>query len=636
MGVEGGSAASQGARGDVDFRELARQVSVETKLLAACGLDDDAIDRLEVRAAELGSNPLDLAIAAGTVDEVDFLLALARHLGARYAAEPPPPMAGSDAAEAFRLRSYRAAAGGEAYLRVIAPDARLAALMLARYDAATRDRFVLTTRQALLDRLVAADGPAIARRARTRLPPRFSAASAPAMPAARAWSSRGRLLLVGTVLLLAALWLALAWFDPLVAVALPPMLMAPIFLVGATATLTAVVESQRPVRGPPVLPPARLPRYSVLVPLYREGAIVGQLVERLGALDYPPDRLEILLIVEADDRETIDALGRLDMPATMQRLTLPDGQPRTKPRALNAALDFASGDLLVVYDAEDQPDPDQLRRAADAFAEADSRTVCLQARIAIANSADCWLTRRFAIEYAALFDCIKAGSARLGWPVPLGGTSNHFRSTILRRIGGWDAWNVTEDADLGIRLARFGYLVDDLASTTWEEAPNRLGNWLNQRTRWLKGWFQTVLVHARQPRQLIGELGGFEALVLAAIAFSTLVGALLYPFFAGAVILRLTSGIPLGAGPGWLILADAIILFSFGVVLILESVPALLALERRRARHLAPFIVLAPVTQLLVTVAAWRALVDLVVKPFHWHKTRHGLARRSGGISALD
>ena len=233
-----------------------------------------------------------------------------------------------------------------------------------------------------------------------------------------------------------------------------------------------------------------LPLYTVLVPLYREAGVVPHLLRALAAIDYPADRLEVLLIVESVDAETQAALRGATLAPFMRVIVVPDGSPRTKPRALQYALQMARGAYVVVYDAEDVPEPDQLRRALAALRAAPGRLGCLQAQLNIYNSRASWLTRQFTVEYTALFDGILPTLKRLELPVPLGGTSNHFPRSVLDAVGGWDPYNVTEDADLGIRLARAGWHVGVLPSTTWEEAPPTWSVWRGQRTRWLKGWMQ--------------------------------------------------------------------------------------------------------------------------------------------------
>jgi glycosyltransferase XagB len=226
-----------------------------------------------------------------------------------------------------------------------------------------------------------------------------------------------------------------------------------------------------------------LPTYTVVVALYRESSVVEHLVK---AIDSPKGKLDIKLAVEQRDVETLGRIVELRLPARYEVVVAPSGKPQTKPRALNIALSSARGDLIVVYDAEDIPAPDQLRLAASRFA-ADKNLDCLQARLSIRNHSESWLSKLFAVEYAILFDIINPGLCALNLPIPLGGSSNHFRTRSLVGVGAWDEWNVTEDADLGIRLARFGYEVKALDSDTSEEAPYELGNWFRQRVRWQKG-----------------------------------------------------------------------------------------------------------------------------------------------------
>jgi glycosyltransferase XagB len=240
--------------------------------------------------------------------------------------------------------------------------------------------------------------------------------------------------------------------------------------------------------SPPSLSDEELPRYTVLVPLYREANVLAPLVSHLSRLDYPDDRLEILLLCEADDGETIAAVELAVLPDHFRLVVCPDGTPRTKPRACNFGLEQATGELCVIYDAEDRPEHDQLRRAAETFRVAPDEVACLQAPLDYHNHDHNWLTRFFTVEYNFWFDLLLPGLVRLGFPVPLGGTSNHLRVAELRALGGWDPYNVTEDADLGLRLAAGGDRTRMLASVTYEEACSRLRPWLRQRTRWQKGY----------------------------------------------------------------------------------------------------------------------------------------------------
>ena len=313
------------------------------------------------------------------------------------------------------------------------------------------------------------------------------------------------------------------------------------------------------------------------------------------------------------------------LPPRYDVIVAPPGAPSTKPRALNVALGAVQGELVVIFDAEDEPDGDQLRLAAARFA-AEPDVDGLQARLTIHNAADCWLSELFAIEYAALFDFVNPGLAALDLPIALGGTSNHFRARTLRRVGGWDAWNVTEDADLGLRLARFGARIGALASDTSEEAPNELKNWFRQRVRWQKGWLQTLIVHSRHPIRFCRELGARRATSAAALIAGTVFGGLFGPpLLAEALVRAFCGGL---AGGGIVATFEDVVTY----ILTLSGlqaliIPSLVAMRRREMRGAGRAVALMPAYYVLVCLATWAALFDLVVRPFHWSKTEHGRAR---------
>lgn len=582
------------------------------------------------RAGASGADPLDLAICEGHLDEAAVLADLAHSLGVPFLETPPPPAPEKSLERMAALRSYLAYDDTGAECRVIAPNMALAGLLTRQRAAGRLPAVILTTHQALIDAILRTRSVEIAQQAATSLPASLSARAGDSTSSGK--SRIGLLAAIAAGLATAGLIVAF----PLPMVVVPPLILAPAFLLAPLAVLTAAVESLRTSPSPHRLALGDLPRYSVLVPLYRESNIVEDLVGHLAAIEYPRDRIEVFLLVEEDDSETRQAVCRARLPAWFRVITVPPGEPRTKPRALNVALPFCTGDYVVVYDAEDEPEVDQLLRAAARFREMPADVACLQARLGISNSYDGFLTRRFAIDYAALFDCIKSGSANAGWAVPLGGSSNHFRLAALRAAGAWDAWNVTEDADLGVRLARLGWRVEDLVSTTWEEAPNTLGAWMNQRTRWMKGWIQSAIVHLRAPLELLAALGPFRTTVLASMTFAMLVGSALYPLFLLAIIVRLADPMPLGSGGGLLAIGDTTIIVLVAIALLAEAVPDAIALKRRKALHLLPFVVLAPITHLLTSFAMWRAMVELVRRPYHWHKTMHGAAKHEGRLGSLE
>jgi cellulose synthase/poly-beta-1,6-N-acetylglucosamine synthase-like glycosyltransferase len=382
--------------------------------------------------------------------------------------------------------------------------------------------------------------------------------------------------------------------------------------------------------GPEVFPSkvtdGELPNYTIVVALYREASVVEDLVKAIDALDYPKGKLDIKLVVEQRDVETFSRLVELRLPGRYEVIVAPLGKPQTKPRALNIALSSARGDLIVVYDAEDIPASNQLRLAASRFA-ADKDLDCLQARLAIRNHGESWLSKLFAIEYAILFDVINRGLSALDLPIPLGGSSNHFRVRSLVGVGAWDEWNVTEDADLGVRLARFGYRVKALDSDTWEEAPFEIGNWFRQRVRWQKGWMQTLIVHARRPIFFWRDLGPRRAVAAATLIVGAIFGCLFWPAFAVGTIWRaVTAG--QGAMSPWREMSDVFtyILALSGVWTIL--LPAVIAAKFRRLNVTASVLLLLPVYYLLVSVATWVAMLDLALRPHYWAKTAHGRSRQ--------
>ena len=378
------------------------------------------------------------------------------------------------------------------------------------------------------------------------------------------------------------------------------------------------------------IPDRSLPIYTIIVPLYREAAVVTNLIAALRRLDYPPEKLDIKLLLEEDDFETRAAVAEAGIAAPFEIVAPTREGPRTKPKALASALPFARGSFVVVFDAEDEPESDQLRKALAVFAVNPPELACLQARLAVDNAADGWLSRHFTAEYAGQFDVFLPALASLHLPLPLGGTSNHFRVEALRRVGGWDPFNVTEDADLGMRLARFGYRTGVINSTTWEEAPVTLRQWLRQRTRWFKGWMQTWTVHMRHPLRLRRELGwrGFAALQL--LVGGTVLSALVHPLFVGLVLIDIWTYEIFEIGTT----IEEQVRKSLALITLFtgylgSALFGLVGLARRRLHGCAWVLITIPIYWLLLSVAAWRALYQFVTAPYYWEKTEHGLARSS-------
>ena len=379
--------------------------------------------------------------------------------------------------------------------------------------------------------------------------------------------------------------------------------------------------------GPAVAAPApplpdRVPIITIFVPLYDEGRILPTLIRRLEALDYPREALEVLLILEERDEATRTALSRLLLPPQMRVVEVPHGSLRTKPRAMNYALGFARGEIVGIYDAEDAPEPDQLRKVAARFAEAPSDVVCLQGALDYYNPHSTWIARCFTIEYATWFRVVLPGLARLGFTIPLGGTTLFFRRDALEALGGWDAHNVTEDCDLGIRLARHGWRTEMLETVTREEANNRVVPWVRQRSRWLKGFMLTYAVHMRRPLRLLEELGprkfwGVQLLLVTATT-QFLMAPLLWSFWI--VPLGLTHPLEAPLGRETLLWSGKIFLASEALALAV-ALAAVGVTSHRRLRRWTPTMHLYfP----LGAFAAYKALYELAGRPFYWDKTAHG------------
>ena len=360
-----------------------------------------------------------------------------------------------------------------------------------------------------------------------------------------------------------------------------------------------------------------LPVYTILAPLYDEPEVVPQLIRAFSALDYPAECLDIKLLLEEDDERTLAAIKALNLPPYIELLHVPNLAPRTKPKACNYGLAFARGTFTVIFDAEDIPDPDQLKRAVAKFAASGPETACLQARLNFYNPRDNWLTRQFTLEYSMWFDLLLPGLKRLGLPIPLGGTSNHFRTDALRAIGGWDPYNVTEDADLGLRLARRGYRCDILNSTTYEEANSETLNWLRQRTRWQKGYMLTWLVHMRHPLRLLRQLGMWRMLGFQLFFGGTVLLAICTPL----AIPLLLSGLVLCLDPILSLLNFCTLIGGLGTLSLCVIAGAIC----RGNYDLIVDIWRTPFYWLLTMAANIRAVWQLFQCPFYWEKTRHGL-----------
>ena len=591
-------------------------------------LPADTIAAAQERAARLGVGADRVLIAGGTLSQDGYARALAQTLGTDF--EPLDgvpralcPVDDERLIEAARAGLLPLAIEGELCL-VVSPRGTAARriAVLTRDDPALARRFRFTSDERLTRFVLRCAGKALAARAAEllqRQQPGFSAASRACFRHVAA--PIAALGLTGIAATMAAPAAAAFAFE---------LFLATLFAAWLGLRLAGAFIGPVELPATPAASDAGLPVYTVIAALYREAASIDGLLRAIERLDYPREKLDVILAVEADDRETRAAIEARSSRLPVTVIAVPAGGPRTKPKALNVALPFARGHFTVIYDAEDRPEPDQLRHALQAFRAGGEDLACVQARLCIDNTADSWLARFFTAEYAGQFDVFLPGLARLRLPLPLGGTSNHFRTETLRAVGGWDAYNVTEDADLGIRLARFGYRTEVISSTTYEEAPARFGPWLRQRTRWFKGWMQTWSVHMRQPRRLVRELGLAGFLTFQLTVGGSALAALLHPLFVtGLIYSALAECAPARACGASVAIHMGVLGGTAAVGYAASALVGFIGLRRRGLGASAWVLLLTPVHWLLLSLAAWRALYQLAAAPHHWEKTEHGLAKSS-------
>ncbi|MCE0503817.1 glycosyltransferase [Roseivivax sp. GX 12232] len=420
---------------------------------------------------------------------------------------------------------------------------------------------------------------------------------------------------------IAALAVGLLWVAPLALFASLLALATLSLLASQALRVAALIASRRPdPPDPPAEPP--LPRVALLVPLFHESDIAPALAQRIGRLTYPRSALEVLLVLEDSDRMTAEALARADLPGWCRIVTVPEGRLRTKPRALNYALNFTRAEIIGVLDAEDAPAPDQVERIVARFRARGPEVACLQGVLDFYNPKANWLSRCFAIEYASWFRMQLPGLARLGVPVPLGGTTVYFRRAALEAVGGWDAFNVTEDADLGIRLARQGFRTEIVPTVTREEANNRPLPWVKQRSRWLKGYAMTWAAHSRAPGRLVRDLGPWRAGGVQILFLGALLQFLLAPALWSFWLIL--AGLP---HPAQAVLAPEALGALFALFITAEGVSvlaSLIAVSRTPHTGLMPWVPSLILYYPLGTAAAWKAIWEVIWRPFYWDKTQHG------------
>lgn len=570
------------------------------------------------RQREEGGRLGDILVAEGYLSTLELNRALGRQLGLPFVnlmEEPPDPDLLAEADPAFCLENrclpWRSLRGQEVFVSADPGKTRKA------LEEAQRPALVFVTSS--FDLLWTAG-----RHFRERLTARARLALCETMPDASARQLTTPALRRTGLAALALTCLAFLLFGA-------PALGALNVVAGSTFLALAALRGFSLIYGlvplaPPKLQraPTELPGYTIMVPLLQEAAILPGLTSALKNLDYPAAKLDIKLVLEEGDEETLAAAKALRLPSHFEFIIVPKSEPLTKPKALNYALPFARGEFLVVYDAEDIPAPDQLRMAVAAFDAGGPRLACVQGQLMFYNARETWLTRQSAIEYAALFELLLPALARFSLPFPLGGTSTHFRKDILKAAGAWDPFNVTEDADLGLRLHELGYRTTLIPSLTQEEATLTLDAWMRQRTRWLKGWMQTLLVRLKAPLRMARALRPagfiFSFIVLGGFVLAALLHPLAY-VMAGGLILSAFFGLVSG---------DPLATFHLTVLIVgaAASITAGLAAGLRRfGPAIALHALLMPFYWLLISAASYRALWQLIRKPNYWEKTRHGLSR---------
>ncbi|MBW4975753.1 glycosyltransferase [Roseovarius mucosus] len=594
------------------------------------------ISRSDATLAELVRRHCDTSLdrilqAEGLATEDDLLAAHARRLSStRLSAEDVmrAELVESGLDPRFLLKHGVLpiqSAAGVPVLATGGPDS-LASLRPALPRKLDRARVVMAPRHAIQDRIAHEHRDILRSMAEARVPE---------IESCRTWSAHQNRRLHLTLAALAVL-VALSLAFPITVFSIFAVWACFTLIVSAGLKIAAFVAQTSGRSDAPPAPssPQPLPKVSILVPLFRETEIAHALIARLSRLTYPKCLLDVILVLEEEDALTRQTLAGIDLPPWVRPVIVPDGKPRTKPRAMNYALDFCQGDIIGIFDAEDAPEADQITIIARRFQQVPREVACLQGILDYYNPGQNWLARCFTIEYAAWFRTLMPGMARLGLAIPLGGTTLYFRRDVLEELGGWDAHNVTEDADLGFRLARHGYRTEMIHTVTEEEANCRAWPWIKQRSRWLKGYMTTYLVHMRQPRLLYAQLGprkfwGFQAHFVSALS-QFLLAPVLLSFWL------VLFGLP---HPLDTVVPHALLVALGSLFLLVEVLNVsihMASVSGPRHRHLMAWAPTMHFYTPLGTIAAYKALYELILKPFFWDKTTHGLSVTARGQPNSD
>nr|WP_299507596.1 glycosyltransferase [uncultured Rhizobium sp.] len=628
--------SERGAVSAARTRDFAR-FRHEALLLKALGISKPLIACMAQRAAVTGTSIETEVLASGAIDEEAYYGGLARMAGLPFVAEIPDGMINDGPALDCQLKEptlVRLHCNGRAPVIALVPKITHIEGLASRVkrSACLGETIVITTPSAIRRAVWKAGGE---RRGRVAVHGLFQATqplSARTVVTGDQGFSAG-LLISGLLMLLA--------LAPQLLMIILHLILSLFHLGGLMLRLAVLAHTRRHGSEHETMLQSAdmaLPIYSVMVAIYREAAVVPQLIAALDEIDWPRSRLDIKLVCEADDLETLAAIAKVRPGPHFEVVEVPAMQPRTKPKALTYALAGARGEFITIYDAEDRPHPQQLREAYHRFRLSSDKLACLQSPLVIANGGESWLSAVFALEYAALFRRLLPALGFYRMPLPLGGTSNHFRTAALTGCGGWDPFNVTEDADLGMRLNRMGYEVATLTLPTLEDAPTRFPVWLGQRTRWYKGWLQTWLVLMRNPRRTMREMRPMPFFVFQLLIGGMLISALSHPALLSFITLSVLSMLQSPASDSSaftkvMLAIDMVnILGSYAVFYVSGSMP----MSPREKSSLGRCWLYIPVYWMAISIAAWKAVIELRLRPFYWSKTPHLPSRSLAPNARID
>jgi len=368
---------------------------------------------------------------------------------------------------------------------------------------------------------------------------------------------------------------------------------------------------------------SELPIYSILIPLYKEASVLKQIVSVINNLNYPKNKLDVKLLLEEDDLETINAVKKMKLPRYFETVIIPHSFPKGKPKALNIGLTKIKGKYLTIYDAEDIVDRDQLKKVYLVFKNAPDNVGCVHSKLNFYNKNQNWLTKIFTTEYTYWYELCMPWLIKDQYIVPFGGNSVHFKTEVIKKMGGWDPYNVTEDCEIGIRLYRKGYVAEYVNSITTEEAVLTTKAWIRQRSRWMKGYILTSFVNLRHPVRLYKELGLKKILSFFLIILGTPIIHLLNLLFGTLTILWFLTYSPvIKAFFPWYILYPSLISFVFGNFMMIYL--GMIGSVNNKYYNLVKWNLLSPLYWLLMAVATVKSVFQLIIAPHFWEKTAHG------------